>query len=270
MRHWYDFYTQPEWEKRFRSQARKVFANHPEMIDDAFQSGWMRLLDKVDKSKKNQFSDAYIMSMYKTCLIDEYRQHFSRCRPYKWVEILGSLWKQVAMLLCQQNLSAYAIAQRVTVSPLGSTITDHEANIQTIVSQLNEKAYCSLLGSREMQAEEDFEYGESESAETALANEELGYLLRFIFETDGRENSNESISKHLIKQRDGLTVRLNTMLKDEDYLLIRLIYAERLTLDATVIALKTTKSKIRYKLDKILSNIKQVLIEFKIDVDLIP
>jgi len=267
---WYNQYFTPEWEKRFRYQAKKTFSNHPEMIDDAKQSAWLKLFENLKESKKKDITDAYVMAAFKNLLVDEYRHHFGRCRPFAWVKKLGFFWERIAVILCQENIPAYAIAEKVTVESTHKETASHEEQVDFIVRQLKSKEYCSTLGCCEEQAPEDAEYSDAQNTpENELPKNELSFLLQLILGNEAEHPIAENLSIHITEQWRSLQQALDTVLTDDARLMLILMYTEGYTLDKTAQALQKSRSQIRYQLKQVLQSIQDVLKQHDIDLSLL-
>jgi len=268
---WYDQYFTPAWERRFRYQSRKVYANYLNLEEDAFQNSWLALFENLQKSKQSEMSDAYVLTAFKNLLRDEYRQHFGRCRPRTWVKKLGVFWERIAVMLCQENLPAQAIAQKISADPLpANSDTSHSEQVAFIVSQLKSKAYCSTLGRLEEQFPENMEYGDDrDSPDNNLPENELAFLLQIILNEDAAELNQSALSEHIIQQWQLLSKSLDKAITNDDRLLLILIFAEGYSVASASRALNKPTHKIRYQLSQALSSIQSVLKQHDIDLSVL-
>ena len=265
MQNWYDKYTTPEWDKKFRKQAKDIFSKHPDMIDDAFQAGWERLLKKLPSLPPDKITDSYIMTVYKRMIIDEYRHHFGRCEPYAWVKKLGGFWAQVAKMLCRTGESAEGIANKI--QPDSSEDIEERTHIESvrlIVNRLQARPYCSTLGERENPSD-SVEDSVAASTQDKLSETELSYLLQIIL--DGPSQGKEKdMTAHIMAQRNALSEQLNATFSESDWIILRTIFSEGKKIPFVAKALNKTEVQIRYRLKQLLKTLQTVLIQFDIDL----
>ncbi len=268
---WYDHYFTEEWEKRFRVQARNLFSKHPDLIGDAFQSAWLKLFENLKKSRRHDISDAYVMTSFKNLLRDEYRHHFGRCRPKSWVKKLGFFWERVAVVLCQENLPAQDIAKKVSADFAQQEDKQAQiAQIEEVLCQLKAKPYCSTIGSREQQAEEDKEYSdERDMPNNNLSQNELRLLVQIILGGTGEAIEQTALSEHIIQQWQPLSQALSDALSDDDRLVLTLTYSEGYSLPKVAKSLHKTLAQIRYQLKQALSTILSILEQHELNLDLL-
>jgi len=267
---WFDRYFTPVWEKRFRNESRKLFFNHPELIDDAFQNAWIQLLENLQSSSRHDVTDPYVLTSFKHLLIDDYRQQFGRCRPYEWVNRLGVFWKRVAKLLCQDHLPASIIAEQVCCKSADNT-NDSPCleKVDDIVIALKSQAYCSTEKVQEEQWPEDFEQGDKHSPEQELPDNEIRLLLKIILQDKSAEIDPDSLSEHIVNQWQGLSSSLNTQLNDDERLLLTLVYIEGYPVTRAAKQLNKKPHTLRYQLRQTLDKILQILTQHDISMALL-
>lgn len=269
---WYDQYFTPQWKTRFHIQTSKVFEKHPQLVDDAFQNAWKSLYLQLTKESQEEVEAPYVFTIFKHLLLDDYREHFGRCRPFQWVKRLGIVWERIAKLLCHDTqASASIIAEQ-----LGSqAIAEHPEiltpnHIESIVIQLKAKEYCSNIGAREQSFAEIYDSEDSRyNLENNLQDNELKLLLDIILGSDEADMGLHALSEHIIKQWQALGAALDDVLSDDDRLVLVLIYVEGYKVTDVARSLNQSAHKIRYQLKRVLAKIHDTLQKHAVDLSLV-
>lgn len=96
---WYWVIHSGLWERRFFTEARRVFPNDPMLAERAALEAQDHLRGKLQQLSAPQ-PDAYILTAFRHELVDFARREFGYKRPPAWVQRLGRLWEEVFRLLC--------------------------------------------------------------------------------------------------------------------------------------------------------------------------
>jgi len=266
---WYDCYFTPKWKQRFLFESKKLFSNHPEMIDDAFQSAWIDLFEDLQSSEQKDLSDPYILTNFKHKLIDIYRKQFGRCRPYEWVNRLGAFWQRIAKTLCQENLPTTVLAEQVCCQKPKTEETACLDEVNTIVQALKSRPYCSTEKVQEEQWPEEYEYGAQHSPEQYLPDSEIKFLLNIILQNETASVDVENISEHIFNHWELLSSEIQASFNDDQRLMLSLLYVEGYSVTKTAQCLDKKAHTVRYQLRQTLSNLRKILDDHQINLDLL-
>lgn len=267
---WYERYFTKEWEKRFQKETRKQFSHQPHLIDEAFQNAWGKLFEKLQATPRRDCSDPWVFISFRNLLIDEHRSHFGRCRPKSWVIKLGSLWVNTAKELCQTNSSATAIAETVCChqSTGDSKKTSQDEIINTIIPALKAKSYCSTFKINE-ELSEEHQPSDNSTAEQIISGNELRFLLNIILQSETTEIETDEVSEHIYEQWKSLSATLQSILNDDDRILLTMIHVDEYSIAKAARMLNKKVHTLRYQLKQTMEQIRQTLEKHDIDLHLL-
>lgn len=262
---WYNKYFTQEWQAFFYKLSAKKFHKHPQLIEDACQNAWVKLHEKLAENNRIIQSDPYVVSIFNSLLSDEYRSHFGRCRPREWVKRLGPFWVKIAEILCLDGSPPEVIAKQVCCQPPGNDQNCLE-QVQEIVAQLQTQDYCSQMGAKEMPLSEHYEEVETGSGPREnLSQNELSLLVNAILNVDTDPEILKSTSNQIIARWQDLSTALDSVLSDDDRLILISFHIEGHKLSRVARDLNIKEHKLRYQHKKIIAAIKSCLKQHEID-----
>jgi len=128
-------------------------------IDALSENEWAKL-NKYE-GRNSASARTYFFVVFRRCLEDQYRSHFGRCEPPKWVKLLGQFWVTLYKQLCCQSVDQTALL-------LEYHEDFDEAEVKGAISTIKQKdPKCESRGKRvQMQSLDQAKNSEQHSALT--------------------------------------------------------------------------------------------------------
>ncbi len=255
---WIETFFNGQWIRYYNQTARHYFAWVDLDIEDVCQQAQEHLLLQLKKMRQ-QPSDALVKTIFKNALHDQYRKHFGRHRPPKWLAAMGTLWVQVWEWFCLKNIPQNELE--------GYMPQLAKKQAEQIVLQIKAQQACPKLKAENLPYDETAEnifqepgLQSNAQPENWLIEMEMKQFIYSLLEQDSERLDVGLIGHHLYQTYH--KIQQEIALDSEEVLMLKMRFQEDERIDDIAKALFKPAYQVRRDLKKVLSRINKVLKRF--------